>query len=162
LRAFEPVTGAAKSEATRRAYASDFRSFETWCRDHEANPLPASPVTLATYITALADTGKKVSTIRRPCVAITYLRAPGCEPDPMTDQVKDVLAGIRRTLGVKPERKAPVTVETIKRMMRLIPGSLIGTRDRALLLVGFAGALRRSELVALQVADLERRNEGLA
>ena len=72
-----------------------------------------------------------------------------------------MLRGIRRRIGVAVDRKAPATAHAIARMLKRIPDTLAGKRDRALLLLGFAAALRRSELVALQLADLERTEAGL-
>jgi len=72
-----------------------------------------------------------------------------------------VLAGIKRTIGTSVTRKAPATAETVRAIISEIPTDLRGLRDRALLLIGFAGALRRSELVALDVADLEESSEGV-
>jgi integrase len=85
----------------------------------------------------------------------------GYEPPTDSEAVKAVLAGIRRISGTAPTRKAPATAEALGAMLDCIEGeSVKGKRDRALLLLGFAGALRRSELVALDVADLEETAEG--
>jgi integrase len=89
-------------------------------------------------------------------------RIGGHEPPTNSEAIKAVLAGIRRELGVAPTRKAPCTAEAIEAMLAFAPAhTLKGLRDRALLLLGFAGALRRSELVALDVADLESDAEGV-
>src|SRR5262245_66178901 len=82
----------------------------------------------------------------------------GYEPPTSSEAIKAVLAGIRRSIGTALTRKAPVTAETVRAIM---PSDLGGLRDRALLLVGFAGALRRSELIALNVDDLEECPEGI-
>src|SRR5262245_46244788 len=82
----------------------------------------------------------------------------GYEPPTSSEAIKAVLAGIRRSIGTGLTRKAPVTAETVRAIM---PSDLGGLRDRASLLLGFAGALRRSELVALNVDDLEETAEGL-
>jgi len=89
-------------------------------------------------------------------------RVAGLEPPTNSEAIKAVLAGIRRSLGVAPVRKAPATAEALEAMLAVTPAdSLRGIRDRALLLLGFAGALRRSELVALDVIDLESDVEGV-
>jgi integrase len=83
------------------------------------------------------------------------------EPPTTSEAVKAVLAGIRRSIGTAVTRKAPITVKAVRAMLEEMPDDLRGLRDRALLLIGFAGALRRSELVALDVADLEEGAEGI-
>jgi integrase len=86
----------------------------------------------------------------------------GHEPPTNAEPVKATLRGIRRTLGTTARnRKAPATAARAKAMARSVPDSLIGIRDRAILLLGFAGAFRRSELVALDVADIESSDQGL-
>jgi len=154
---------AEKSDATRRAYGSDFNHFSTWCFSAGRTPLPGSPETVAAYLAHLADSGLKASTITRRCAAITYAhRLKGCPPPTLAEPVKAVLRGIRRRIGTAVERKAPATARAIRDMLRRIPAdTLAGKRDRALLLIGFSAALRRSELVALNVADIETVPEGI-
>ena len=77
------------------------------------------------------------------------------------EAVKAVLRGVRRTLGVKVDAKAPLTADLVAKALRKLPSDLGGLRDRALLLVGFAAALRRSELVGLDIADIEKTAEGV-
>ena len=151
-----------KAESTLRAYANDFRHFEAWCESVRAQPLPASIATVAGYLASIADAGLKASTIARRTAAITHFhRLRGLEPPTSSEKVKSVGRGIRRKIGTAVERKAPATAKAITAMIKLIPDTLAGKRDRALLLLGFAAALRRSEIVALQVSDLERASEGL-
>jgi len=162
LRSAAEYAQADKADATRRAYLSDFRDFFTWCEAVQAEPLPASIETTAAYLAQLADKGLKASTINRRAAAIGYVhRAKGFEPPTNAEPVKAVLRGIRRRLGAAVNRKDPATATAIARMVRRIPETLQGKRDRALLLLGFAAALRRSELVALDVADMERAPEGI-
>jgi integrase len=153
---------AEKSSSTRRAYASDWNDFATWCGVAGEAPLPATPISVARYIAALADGGRKVSTIERRIAAIRYLHnAAGHEPPTNTEGVKAVMRGIRRTKGARPTRKKPATAELLEQALALLPDTLIGLRDRALILVGFAAALRRSELVDLKVNDVEFRPKGI-
>ena len=153
---------ASKSSATRRAYQTDAADFTAWCESHGLEPLPASVDTIAAYLASLAKSGLKASTITRRCAGIRYLhRMAGFEPSTSSEAIKAVLAGIRRSLGTAVTRKAPATAEAIRIMLNDIPNDLRGLRDRALLLLGFAGALRRSELVALDVSDLEETPDGL-
>ena len=88
-------------------------------------------------------------------------RMAGLESPTSSEAIKAVLAGIRRSIGTAATRKAPATAETVRTILAEMPADLRGLRDRALLLLGFAGALRRSELVALNVEDLEETAEGL-
>ena len=162
LDAAEGYATAAKSAATRLAYRSDFRHFTAWCDANAARPMSASIETAAAYLAHVADAGLSVSTITRRAAAIGYAhRCAGHEPPTNAEPVKAVLRGIRRTLGTAPARKAPATAETIRAMLKRIPDTPRGKRDRALLLIGFAGALRRSELVALCVEDIERAPDGI-
>lgn len=151
-----------KSDATRHAYRCDFANFTAWCARARRMPLPASVETACAYLASLADSGLAASTITRRCAAITYAhRLAGVPPPTLAEPVKAVLRGIRRRIGVAVERKAPATARAIAAMLRRIPDTLIGKRDRALLLIGFAAALRRSELVALNLADVETVPDGV-
>ena len=168
LKSATDYAAASKSEATRRAYRSDWEDFAAWCAGSGADPLPAAPATLAGYIAQLADRGKKVSTIRRRLAAIAYAHRLKGYPGPTdAEPVKAVLAGIRRRIGVAVERKAPATARTLQKMTgarrqrEAAACDLRTLRDRALLLLGFAAALRRSEVVALDVADLEFVERGV-
>jgi site-specific recombinase XerD len=152
-----------KADATRVAYAADWRDFEAWCGRHDFVAIPADPENVAVYLSSLATSGRKVSTIRRRCAAIAHVhRTAGASDNPSSHPgVKSVLAGITRKLGSAPAKKAALTVQMLERVVRKIPDNLAGIRDRALLLTGFAGALRRSELVALDVADVARHHKGI-
>jgi len=137
-------------------------NFASWCRVHDLAPLPAHPETVAQYVAQLANDGLAVSSIRRRLSAIKYAHELA-EMDAPTahKRVRTVLAGIRRTKGAPPARKAPVTAERLATMLGHTSPGLIGLRDRALLSLGFLAALRRSELVALDVADLVDAPDGL-
>ena len=153
---------AEKSENTRRAYRSDLRAFSEWCDGVAAAALPASSKTVAAYLAHLADSRLTVSTIQRRAAAIAYAHKLAGFGSPLVDEsVKAVLRGIRRTLGVAPHGKAPATASVVAKMARKLPATLVGKRDRSLILLGFAAALRRSELVALTIADIERTGDGV-
>ena len=153
---------AEKSPATRRAYRSDFESFRKCCAVRKLNALPATPFTLATFIATEAKRGIKPSTLERRSSGIGYAHVlAGHEPPGQHEAVKATMRGIRRAIGSAPTRKEPITAERIRAMVKLAPQSLIGLRDRALLLLGFAGAFRRSELVGLDVANLNWTKAGL-
>ncbi len=154
---------AEKADATRRAYRSDFGRFAAWCAARGAAPLPAAPEVVATFLASDAEAGAKPSTLARRVAAIRYAhRLAGHEPPTNAESVRATLRGIRRTLGAAPAQKAPATASRIAAMVALAPAdTLRGLRDRALLLLGFAGAFRRSELVALHVEDLTAAPDGL-
>jgi integrase len=146
---------AAIADSTRRAYQADFADFLQW-----GGHVPCSPEVVATYIAQRADT-LSPATLTRRLVAIG--RAHSCQnlPDPTkADLVRTVMRGIRRQHGTAQRQVAPLTKQDLLSMLPLMVG-VKGLRDRALILLGFAAALRRSELVALDVADLAFINEGL-
>jgi site-specific recombinase XerD len=152
-----------KSPATRAAYQSDFSIFRTWCASRGVNVLPATPETVAGFLAAQAESGLAASTISRRGAAIRYAhKLAGHEPPTNSEVVKATLRGIRRAVGTAPRgRKAPMIAEIMHRVSRAAAPDLKGLRDRALLLLGFGGAFRRSELVALNVEDVEFTDDGL-
>jgi site-specific recombinase XerD len=153
---------AEKAPTTRRAYRTDFRIFSAWCQERDLDPLPALPATVAAYLAYEVGQNLRPSTLGRRLAAIQYThRRAGHEPPTNAETVKATLRGIRRTLGIARARKTPATASTAKAMARSVPDSLVGIRDRAILLLGFAGAFRRSELVALDVADIRPSDGGL-
>ena len=164
--ALELAASFAKSDragATLRAYAADFDDFRAWCASVDAEPLPAAPAIIAAYLSTLTTRGLKASTIKRRLAAIrsAHLRA-GRDNPTAHELVKAAHKGIRRSIGTRVEQKAPATAKVIGSILKRVDlGSLAGVRDRALLLVGFAGALRRSELVALRVEDVRREPGGI-
>ena len=154
--------GAEKAAGTRKAYWKDFEIFGVWCQERGLDVLPASAESVAAYLAFEARRGTKPSTIGRRCAAIRYVHSIGGHAIPTADErVKAVVRGIRRAHGVAPRRMSPATSECVIAMAPRPDGSLVALRDRALLLLGFAGAFRRSELVALDVADIEEVAEGL-
>jgi site-specific recombinase XerC len=153
---------AEKAPATRRAYRSDFDLFRAWCEQRGVSHLPASPESVAAFLAAEASRGIKPSSIGRRVAAIRYAhRLAGCDNIPTdSEAVRATVRGIRRSLGAARVRKAPILAETVRAMAQSAPETLRGARDRAILLLGFAGAFRRSELVALNVSDLEETEDG--
>lgn len=149
--------------STRRAYATDWQRFTAWCEPRGLAVLPASAETVALFLSAEAEVGRRPATLARRAAAIRLAhRVEGFEPPTNSELIKATLRGIRRTHGTAPHQKAPALAEQIRQMAALAdPETLAGRRDRALLLLGFAGALRRSELVALRVDDLEETVRGL-
>jgi hypothetical protein len=127
----------------------------------DVDALPAAPETVAAYLASEAENGLAASTITRRCAAIRCThRLADLEPPTNSERVRATLRGIRGAIGAAPARKAPVLAETARAAALSAPDSRKDLRDRALLLLGFAGAFRRSELVALNVADLEESEDG--
>jgi len=153
-----------RSAATRRAYASAWRGWETWCSARGASPLPAVPELLAAYLAEQAAAGRAVSTLDKTVAAIRAVHLDAGHDDPTGNRgVVRVRAGLRRTVGVAPRRQAhPITTDEVRRIVVVIdPTSLRGKRDAALILLGYAAALRRSEIVDLQVRDVAMKPAGL-
>jgi integrase len=150
----------AKANNTLRAYRSDWQDFCAWCDRHGLPALPATEEAVALYLTDLAKT-HRASTLQRRLSSIAQAHKAAGFPSPTKGRVSLVWAGIRRAKGTAPEGKAPALVADIRRMVATLGEDLAGRRDRALLLVGFAGALRRSELIGLDVADVAFMDEGL-
>jgi integrase len=146
---------------TRRAYATDWNHFRHWCQKRSRGPLPASPETVSAYLAALAKT-HSIATFRRRLTTLSKIHRTAGKTDPREDQrVKQLWRGILRSKGEAQRGKKPLLVDDLRKIMDALPGTPHGSRDRALLLLGFAGGLRRHELVALDVEDLEEVDEGL-
>jgi len=141
---------------TAKAYASDLRHYSHWCQANQVAPLPATVDTLAGYVTYLADAGKKVATIQRHLSALKkahVLRGLACPTDNAQFQV--LLDGISRVHGIRQKQAPAFSLNQLKRLVReLDTDTVTGLRDRAILLLGFTGAFRRSELAALNLEDL--------
>jgi integrase len=152
-----------KSAATRLAYASDWRNFVAFAIRNELAYLPAAPQTVALYLTELADAGKSVATIRRRIAAIADQHDETNVENPTSSKpVRAILSGISREKGVAPTRKAALTIDLLKdALLAMGDGKLPALRDRAVFLVGFHAALRRSEIAALNVEDLRFEREGV-
>lgn len=151
-----------KSEATKQAYRSDWTTFADWCDEMDFCALPAESSTICLWITHLADLGRAPSTISRSLTSISQAhkilrhQSPTTSPD-----VVELYKGIRRDKGVAQARAKPLVLADLKKTISCIRPTFLGIRDRAMLAVGWAGALRRSELVALDFEDIDFRTEGL-
>ena len=154
---------ASRSPATLRAYRSDWAHFEAWCDEHNLVDLPAEPAVVAMYLTDLADSGDfKAATLSRRLVSIAQAHKAAGHKSPTSDEtVRLVNAGIRRTIGTAQRAVRPTVTEDIRAMVATCGDDPAGVRDRALLLIGFAAALRRSELADLNVDDIEQTRDGL-
>lgn len=154
----------AKSPATLKAYRREWNHFECWCRNHGLVSLPATPETVALYIADCASSCV-VSTITRRLTAITKAhQAAGYPGSPATTKhfiVGETMKGIRRVLGTAQQGKVPLLTADIGKLVVQCPNNLLGSRDRALLLVGFSGAFRRSELSAIDLSHISWHQEGI-
>lgn len=166
----EKIEGARKylakalSENTLRAYRADLRCFKRWCDAHQVEPLPADSPTVIAYISDMADNGYSASTIQRRLTTIRKVHRAAKLDDPTdAEHVTATWKGIRNSDHVKvaQEGKAPIMTPHIVKMLATLDDKAKGLRDRALILLGFAGGFRRSELVALDVDDLSFTHEGV-
>lgn len=148
----------ARGDGTRRAYRTAWRHFSAWCEGLGRSPLPVDPDTLAMYIVRRADDGLAVSSLRVALAAIrTAHLLAGRSLDLRHPRLAMVFEGITRSKGVRPRRQAtPAVPSTLRLMLTACPGPAtpLGARDRAMLLLGFGAALRRSELVGLTIGDV--------
>jgi integrase len=166
---------AARAANTLRGYRSDWNEFTAWCDRERVDPLPAAASTISGYLTMLAGAGARVGTMSRRLSAIRFAHRTADWPDPTENaRVLAVWEGIRRTHAAPPDQAAPLmppelwdvldacpTTRIWKTRGRASEPDLTGSRDRALLLVGFVAALRRSEISALDVADVRDHTNGL-
>lgn len=150
-----------KAESTLRGYRGDWKDFCQWCEARNLCPLPASPEVVAAYISECAGR-LKVGSIQRRLNAIAEAhKAVGLESPTSAGMVRNVVKGIKRAMGMAVVQKAAALTEDIRAMVSVTDSGLIGARDRAMILLGFAGAFRRSELVGLDVGDCSFGKDGL-
>jgi integrase len=155
---------ASMADNTWRSYAADIADFRRWCGND--TPFPTTGRVVAHYLKDRSDT-LSPSTLAHRLAAIRFVQTRGGYPDPTADAlVRDVMTGIRRTRAQKGWRPARAPALLLEDLVRICthPGlddSLRGRRDRALILVGFVGAFRQSELTGVQCMDLVKDNQGL-
>ncbi|MEM6900290.1 MAG: tyrosine-type recombinase/integrase [Pseudomonadota bacterium] len=157
---------AATAENTNKAYAADWKHFARWCRLRGTDPLPPSPEMIGLYLTDLAaPTGPapalSVSSIDRRLSGLAWSYAQrGFSLDRKDRHIATVLAGIKRKHARPPVQKEAILPEDILAMVATLSFDLRGLRDRAILLVGYAGGLRRSEIVSLDVGKDDTPDSG--
>ncbi len=152
---------AADAPATLRAYKADLANFKAWCRERRLEPMPSMPEVVGAYL-ADAGRGYALSTLRRRVAAIARAHRIAQQPlDTRHPAIRETLRGIARTHGEPPRRSAALTTAEIRRLVSACGEDMAGVRDRALFLVCFAGALRRSELVGLDVGHVTWTAEGM-
>jgi integrase len=141
---------AARAENTARAYDSDWRHFASWLRRNGFSETPPEPQIVGLYLAAQAEAGVSVSTLERRLCGISWrYRQLGTPLDTADRHISTVLAGIRRKHARPPVQKEAIFADELLAMLATLEMDLRGLRDRAILAVGFAGGLRRSEIVGL-------------
>lgn len=154
----------ARAASTRRAYGASWRDWVSWCETSGHSPIPTTPQILADYLTHLAESGAKPATlgVRLASIAAAH-RAKRLDDPTKAEGVRQVMAGIRRAHGAGQRKAAPVTRDRLRAFVGLYDSrTLTGLRNRALLLAGFAGAFRESELASIQVEDIVWQDDGSA
>jgi len=154
-----------KANNTLRAYKSDFKDFGTFCARHGLNSLPSEPRIVSLYITHLSKKSK-ISTLRRRLVAISMVhKLKGYYLDTKDPIITENLLGIRRVKGSIQKGKKPILINHLKSIIDVIDEQKIKDikkfRDKSIMLVGFGGGFRRTELVSINLEDLEFVQEGL-
>ena len=143
---------ASLASSTRRAYDSSWRTFASWCGGQHVCALPATPETLAAFLTDIAP-GAKVATLSRHIAGIRRAHQAAGFQFPDHPKLDKIWGGIRREHGAAPNQKRALVTADLRRVIGRLPIGVAGVRDKALLLLGFAAALRRSELAALELGD---------
>lgn len=167
-----------RSKSTVKSYSSDWRDFDSWCLVRGLTAMPADPHSVACYLADRASQSfidpkgnqqlpLKTSTLARRLSAISQAhQVAGIDFNRRHPAIQETWKGIRNTHGTAQKGKEPILIEDLRRMVESIQTSkgdkeiLMGFRDKALLLLGFAGAFRRSELVALKIEDLKLVRDG--
>jgi integrase len=154
----------AKAPSTMRAYKSDWHQFENWCQLHQLQSLPATPDTVALYIADIASNHAVATITRRLCSITARHIASGFANSPAKAHhlvVSETMKGIRRVFGTVQKGKSPLLTADIRKIVAKCPKGTCGDRDKVLVLIGFAGAFRRSELAHMRVQDLTIYKDGL-
>ena len=154
-----------KAANTLRAYESDYKDFSAFCAKNNFKSFPADPKILSLYLTHLSQTSK-FSTLKRRIASISVVhKLKGFYIDTKHPVVRENLLGIKRVKGSNQKAKKPILINDLKHIIDVINKSntrdVRKTRDKALILIGFAGGFRRSELVALETEDIEFVREGV-
>ena len=155
---------ASHADSTRAVYDIAWRQWERWCAARAVVPRPADPVIICAYLTERAAAGLSVGTLDLACSAISYRhRSPGLDDPIHTEGVRQVRRGLRRIIGTAPRRQArPLGTAEIRQILDAIDRTTAkGARDAAIILLGFASAMRRSELTALTLADVQPKPGGV-
>jgi len=154
-----------KANNTLRAYKSDFKDFGAFCAKHGLNPLPTEPKIVSLYLTHLSK-NSKISTLRRRLVSISMVhRLKGHYLDTKHPIIVENLMGIRRVKGSIQKGKKPLLINHLKLIINVIDeqkgNEIKKLRDKSIILIGFGGGFRRTELISIDYEDLEFVPEGL-
>ena len=161
LAAAQALARKATAPATLRAYKADWTHFAQWCAAHGFIPVPAEPATVGAYLASLASSHAP-TTIRRRLSALGKMHRFNDLPwNPAHRDIQGPLQGVLRTHGRPVRKAAALTLPMLRQLLATCDQGSRGRRDRALLLFGFVGALRRSELVSLRVEDVAVVPNGL-
>jgi len=151
---------ASKAEGTLKTYATVWKAFTGWCDAHGVVALPADPETIVAYVADQADR-LRPQTVKKHLAAISQCHKMAGHPSPVQHEaVRLVMQGLRRVKGVAGSPKKALRVDHVKKMIATLPEGVVGVRDKAILLLGFVGGMRRSEIVGLDVADVAYEPEG--
>lgn len=152
---------ASASEATIDAYRADWSCFSTWCDENGRNALPASPETVALFTAARADAGDRPVTVERRLAAIAKAhKVAGVDSPTRATIVRETMKGIRRAIGTAAKKKDALVTPRLLALLNATGDDLRGSRDRAVLSLGFVGGLRRSEIAALELEDVRFADAG--
>ena len=154
-----------KAKNTIRAYKSDFKDFEMFCTKHGMQSMPTQPKIVSLYLTSLSKQSK-YSTLKRRLASINVMhRYKGHYLDTKHPIIVENLMGIKRQIGIHQKAKKPLLFNDLKKVIKAINETSISEfkklRDKSLILIGFSGGFRRSELVAIKRDDVEFVNEGV-
>ena len=154
-----------KANNTLRAYKSDFKDFAAFCVKHRLNSLPSDPKIISLYLTHLSK-NSKITTLRRRLVSISMLhKLKGHYLDTKHPIIVENLMGIKRVKGSIQKGKKPILINHLKSIINVIDEQKIENikkfRDKSIILVGFGGGFRRSELTSIDYEDLEFVPEGV-
>jgi integrase len=160
----EGLGGAAHASGTSKGYSCDWRIFSQWCAAAGREYLPGSSDTVALYATwLLVDQERKVNTASRHVASIAHFHKAAGLPSPVNSEVRSVITAVRRRRQERPQGKSALDPAALLKAVRACdPSTNSGARDRAILVLGFATSLRRSNLCALQLSDLAFERRGLA
>lgn len=149
------------SPQTQKAYLSDWKNFEKFCSANDLKTLPASPETLCMYLAEYSETRSPMTLERLVCAVGKVHEWNGQKSPAKDERVKLVISGIKRSSGKTRAKSLPITIQMLRSVVDKFGTSSIDTRNKAIILIGWFGALRRSEIVAINHSDLEYHDSGL-
>ena len=145
---------------TRRGYAADLRDFAAWCAEHGHPSCPAAPDDVARFLRDRSEHLAPATVARRLAAIVAAHRARGLVSPRDDPEVRSALASIEWRHRARRRPTRPLDAESLARLSLCLPATVSGVRDRALMLIGYGAALRRTELVALDVPDVSIDDDG--